>query len=578
MPQLSANQVYVDQHGVPFTMHPATSAQALARGQYEFMPLPKGSIMPADVQSMSNFSSPPGTERGADGRHPRLRTVRHHRNGSIETVKTVDSMSEHASFYPARTVSPRRAMTASKANAASDGRTASGTSQVTAIHTPPTVPSSSQATTSPAGLYTTEHAAREAEQAKELALQAQRGHIVHGEMITSLQSITKAHDGRIENVEGSLMGLWSTMQQMQLTQATQAQQMQLQHAHQMQLQTIHTPVMAQQSQFAGGHFTYPGAYNGPGHTVQGPSIPHDTRPIAAGMNMTTPNPEDDVFGVINQSTPARFDQKDYSELVHSVSVKIEAVVRSYLIAPLNLRSKESKVVHLINNAAAHLDHRGMAFTMLDNPSMRIPLTVGMMNRWLVEEIYAHPVLVHHPNKQMVVKFMSAWADELRVQASPLTANNYPNRDALAENRARLARIITQLPGFWRWQGELSNQMTENLISDIFPLIRPDLMAQARNDIYKAVNEAVKTVLRMRQDAKVFDTAFYRYGTRWDHKGMVQRNEEMMGLPCDENPPIFVVRCTMAPWIGEKTFTGGKFSMRTLQKGEVTLCDRKTHLR
>ncbi|KAK4544898.1 hypothetical protein LTR36_003802 [Oleoguttula mirabilis] len=48
--------------------------------------------------------------------------------------------------------------------------------------------------------------------------------------------------------------------------------------------------------------------------------------------------------------------------------------------------------------------------------------------------------------------------------------------------------------------------------------------QARKDIDKAMDEAVKIVIRTRQDNKVFETAFYRYGARWDHKGMVQRNE------------------------------------------------------
>lgn len=45
-------------------------------------------------------------------------------------------------------------------------------------------------------------------------------------------------------------------------------------------------------------------------------------------------------------------------------------------------------------------------------------------------------------------------------------------------------------------------MTENLVCDIVALIRPNMVAQARNGMYEAVNEAVKTVMRMCQDAKV----------------------------------------------------------------------------
>ncbi|KAK4542882.1 hypothetical protein LTR36_006071 [Oleoguttula mirabilis] len=43
-----------------------------------------------------------------------------------------------------------------------------------------------------------------------------------------------------------------------------------------------------------------------------------------------------------------------------------------------------------------------------------------------------------------------------------------------------------------------------------------MLAQARNDLYKAINEAVKIVMRMRQDNKVFDTVTVPAGTirRW----------------------------------------------------------------
>ncbi|KAK4899969.1 hypothetical protein LTR27_002731 [Elasticomyces elasticus] len=60
---------------------------------------------------------------------------------------------------------------------------------------------------------------------------------------------------------------------------------------------------------------------------------------------------------------------------------------------------------------------------------------------------------------------------------------------------------------------------------------------------------------MRQEAKLFECVYYRYGCRWDHQQMVRRNEEIEGLACDETPPIYVVRTTMAPRVIEKSFLG-----------------------
>ncbi|KAK4550443.1 hypothetical protein LTR36_000021 [Oleoguttula mirabilis] len=518
----------------------------------------------------TNIWAPLRNEQDVDGRHARVRTIAHTRNFSRDTV---DTMSEHVGFYPRDIVSPRQAIAAKQTAAPSHAASGtSGTSHTTAY---PAAAPSSQNITSPAGLLTPEHEVKESRELQEMMLETQRSQLRHGEMLTNLHSITKTHDNRLNTVEGSLVSLWEYVQRVQITQQTQQMQ-----AQQMQLQINNTPVMAQHPQFAQGHFTFPGAFQPPQHAVQGGSMPHPVQRTNGGMSLTTPDPDDDVFGPTSsgRAAAARFDQKDYPELIHSVTVKIEAVARAYCLAGISTKSRDAKVQHLVHTAAIHLDHRGMAIAQLESMSMRTNLIVGLINRWVVEQVYNHPLISHHQNKQLVVQFMSAWNDEVRAQSSPMTANNYPRREALAANRSRIARLMAQLPGFWKWQQELSNFITEDLIAHIIPLIRPDMLAQARNDLYKAVNEAVKIVVRMRQDNKVFETAFYRYGARWDHKGMVQRNDELQGLACDEDPPVWVLRVTMAPWIGEKSFTGGKFSIRTLQKGEVTLCDRKTHLR
>ncbi|KAK5745955.1 hypothetical protein LTR17_001084 [Elasticomyces elasticus] len=75
-----------------------------------------------------------------------------------------------------------------------------------------------------------------------------------------------------------------------------------------------------------------------------------------------------------------------------------------------------------------------------------------------------------------------------------------------------------------------------------------------HSVNRAVLEAFKIGVRMRQEAKLFECIYYCYGCRWDQQ-MVQRNEEMDGMACDEMPPIYVVRTTMAPKVVEKSFAG-----------------------
>jgi len=368
-----------------------------------------------------------------------------------------------------------------------------------------------------------------------------------------------------------------------------------------------TPNVPQHSTFAARHHSAPGAYPGyqqyniasgsaapptassfrmtpsgsGGNSVRTPSGNALTH-VNGGMTMHTPNPADDVFapstGSGTNGSVARFPQKEFGELVRCITMRLEGFVRAFMTVMVSTKSRNPSVQHIVQLGAIHIDHRGMAITMLEDKQMRTHLMVGIVNRWVTENIYDHPLLSHYANQQLVSQFLAVFDEEARMQGSPMTANQYAKRKQLAEDRARFALCIIQLPGFWQWAQELAHDLTDTLIREIMPLIAPAKLTQARAELYKHINEAVKLALRMRQEPKFFVTSFYRYGSRWDHKGMVQKNEEMRGLACDEAPPIWVLRVTMAPYFCEKSFTATSFSVRVLQKGEVTLCDRKTHLR
>ncbi|KAI7575189.1 hypothetical protein KC316_g11181 [Hortaea werneckii] len=84
---------------------------------------------------------------------------------------------------------------------------------------------------------------------------------------------------------------------------------------------------------------------------------------------------------------------------------------------------------------------------------------------------------------------------------------------------------------------------------------------------------------MRTEPAVFECNFFRYGSRFDFNIMIHRNEDLIGQDCSQQPSPYVVRMTVAPQIVQKNFNGGnEVTVDVLQKAEVWLCDRKTHLR
>ncbi|KAK5720687.1 hypothetical protein LTR15_006647 [Elasticomyces elasticus] len=88
--------------------------------------------------------------------------------------------------------------------------------------------------------------------------------------------------------------------------------------------------------------------------------------------------------------------------------------------------------------------------------------------------------------------------------------------SLGDKSFRLALEMTTL-----WAS--ADDLTQLIFKEVSFLCQP---------VNRVVLEAFKIGVRMRQEAKLFECIYYRYGCRWDHQQMVQRNEEMEGLACD----------------------------------------------
>ncbi|KAK0801737.1 hypothetical protein LTR75_008466, partial [Friedmanniomyces endolithicus] len=139
-------------------------------------------------------------------------------------------------------------------------------------------------------------------------------------------------------------------------------------------------------------------------------------------------------------------------------------------------------------------------------------------------------------------------------------------------------IICALPGFQQWLKDKADVLTAAFLSKVLPLIHQSNYVHAEVALHSSVLEALKIAVRMRQEAKITDCFSYKFGCRWDHREMVQRNEEMQNRACDEVPSIFVIRITMAPRVVQKHFANERLNIDMCHKGEVILCERRRNLR
>lgn len=319
----------------------------------------------------------------------------------------------------------------------------------------------------------------------------------------------------------------------------------------------------------------------PIQTVTPPQAPMPYQTVTPRM---TPNPNDDVFGPgpSYPRTPANFDMKDLTELVHSMSVKVETAVRNTQPTIFNARSKNKDIQSIVSLVTEHLDDKKqkkfLAIQMLDSASMRTAIFTGLVNRLICQEIYDHAIFTCYPHVMFVDQYIAAWDEEKFQESDMMLLNDFRRREQLADTRARFANAIVATPGFQQWRKDAENDIVRQIMSKLNVLIRPEFAYQFQQGLHKAVTEALKIGVRMRQTAKVYRTFFYDAGVGFSPKGMVQRNDELIGQACDKEPSPYATRCTMAPYIAEKSFKDGKMVQRVLQKGEVVIAPRAGNLR
>ncbi|KAF2769390.1 hypothetical protein EJ03DRAFT_327451 [Teratosphaeria nubilosa] len=312
-----------------------------------------------------------------------------------------------------------------------------------------------------------------------------------------------------------------------------------------------------------------------------------------------PNPADDVFGLCAPGTSsapcapgpsfgpcapgplpkAQFGQKTFRELMSSLYSRSEMSVRQYFRGSFNVHSKDPRAVSLFKLATTHLGSKQAVEKILADQNTRVYLYIGIAHRWLVTKIYKQALLDGFADAETAVRLNELFSKEFWYQENgAIYAMEYGLRRQLATERASVCQQISQQQGFWKWVQQVSGALSDEFMSTFSMLVPVHLLPRAREEFHKIIHEVTKVSLRMRQEPFFFETIFYRFGVRWDFKGMIQRNEEFSGMAMDHNPPQHVVRATLVPCVIQKGFEGNTLQMETILKGEVIITDRQGNLR
>ncbi|KAK0918437.1 hypothetical protein LTR91_008223 [Friedmanniomyces endolithicus] len=308
-----------------------------------------------------------------------------------------------------------------------------------------------------------------------------------------------------------------------------------------------------------------------------PTVTPNNTPVIGGF--TTPNQNDDVFGPTLPSL-VRYEQKGYTELLHSTFVKAENVARMFVSEPTRGggRVRAEAIECIVKLCGEHINNLHQARQMMDVPDLRIALITVIFCDMLVDNILTSHVLGTFPHDIWTSRYMTAYDNEVWASNDYDASKNFPLRHSYAMERCRVAQIICALPGFQQWLKDKADVLTAAFLSKVLPLIHQSNYVHAEVALHSSVLEALKIAVRMRQEAKITDCFSYKFGCRWDHREMVQRNEEMQNRACDEVPSIFVIRITMAPRVVQKHFANERLNIDMCHKGEVILCERRRNLR
>ena len=319
-------------------------------------------------------------------------------------------------------------------------------------------------------------------------------------------------------------------------------------------------------------------------TALGNLTPHQKRPF-----QMTPHPADDVFAQPPESpTPGPralrqtdFEKKQLPELLASCFIKVEATLRKVpllnIITPGPLSFDAEQIVKLLNEHIGN--NRKLVFTMLKDENERYWTMIALISHTIVDYIFKDHIIGNVPSN-----FSNAYTAVFEEEAAA-SEHGHPKiddlvyRHSLADQRAHWARNIVELPGFWKWVQQFTTQMTEKIVHDLSVCFPKPLHGFIRYELFKAINEAMRISIRLKQEPKIYEYIFPTLGTPWNSTFHVHRNPALRGQILGDEKSPWCVRIAATPVVKEREFQeSGPMKDGILHRAEVIVGDRKTHLR
>jgi hypothetical protein len=330
---------------------------------------------------------------------------------------------------------------------------------------------------------------------------------------------------------------------------------------------------------------------------RGERIPLPPRPAVPIPSLTpcqrrqlrlTPNKADDVFGERTMTptpNPMALVLADHprslQELLSACFNNVEAAIRNVPILnllPRNNGRPTYKQMEIITLLQGHLDAKLLAFDLLRDDEGRIYAITALMCHTLVDTIFTEQIIGTNANFSGLAYLAALDEERKAAEHGHPRIRDFPYRNTLAEQRASAARDLVRSPGFWKWLNSTTYNMTKNIVRD-YAVCFPDRVTYSlTQELHKAVSEAVRITVRMRQEPNCIEYNFPPTGTPWHSDFHVHRNPELMGQKLTNDKSPYGVRIAIMPLIKSKSFANNTATVKTIHKAEVIVGDRETHMR
>lgn len=371
-------------------------------------------------------------------------------------------------------------------------------------------------------------------------------------------------------------------------------------AQQQQIQKLRTPSESHYPHLGSG--TPPAFKDFPARQPGGDTSPLPPRP--KGMNPTAsftprknqmpvvvPNSSDDVFKAYNFSPSpgqkygaADFEQKSLGELLSACFNKVETAIRKVPIADV-VPMDDSKPTHdqmqVIRLLQEHLGTKKLAYELFKDTEGRYWAMIAIISHTIVDYIFQDQI-VGNNNSFGGQTYIKAFNEEqATAQYDHPRVGDIKHRHKLAEQRASSARALIRMQGFWKWIQSTTYSLTQRIVRDFAVCFPAKCHYALTQELHKAVNEAVRIGVRMRQDPVYHDFNFPPTGTPWNSVFHVHRNQELMGQILGDDKSPYCVRIAMMPLIKSKSFAPNQeetVKTTTIHKAEVIVGDRDVYLR